>query len=126
MTDGLLRQIASFLASGVAASGSHYATYVALVAAGMLSPVPANGVGLCLGTLASYFLNLRFTFRATHSQGTFARFWGVTLLGGILNTALVVGLERIVHYALAGLVALAVAAVFNFVGHRVWTFREEA
>jgi putative flippase GtrA len=126
VSDSLPRQIARFLASGVAASGTHYALYLALVAAGLLGPAPATVVGFCAGTLVSYALNSRYTFAVAGSRSTFARFWVVTLLGGALNTGLVMVLAGHLHYAPAGVVAIVAAAAFNFTGHRLWTFRPDA
>lgn len=122
----LVQQVATFLVSGVAASGTHYAVYVALVAAGWLGPIPATVVGFCVGTVVSYVLNSRFTFRAALTRASFTRFWIVTLLGGGLNTALVATQTALgVHFGLAGLTAIAAGAAFNFAGHKLWTFREE-
>lgn len=100
--------------------------YVGLVAAGFLGPTAATVVGFCAGTCVSYLLNSRFTFQAAMSAATFRRFWFVTLVGGALNTGLVAGQVALgVHYLLAGLLAIGVGATFNFVGHKLWTFRGE-
>lgn len=120
----LAAQALRFGVVGIAASGTHYATYLGLVGGAGLAPVPATVIGFCLGTLVSYALNARFTFAARASAGSFARFWLVTLVGGGVNTALVwlsglVGL----HFAIGGLAAIVVGAAVNFAGHRWWTFR---
>lgn len=113
-----------FGASGVAASGTHYASYLALVLAAGLPPVPSTVIGFCCGTVVSYALNARFTFAARTTPGTFARFWIVTLLGGGVNTGLVaLGVAAGMHFAVAGVLGIVVGAAFNFVGHRAWTFR---
>lgn len=120
----MMQQVARFLAAGVAASGTHYVVYAALVAQALLGPVPATVVGFCVGTVVSYVLNARYTFGGRTTPRTFARFWVVTLLGGALNTVLVGGLVRLgVHWAASGVVAIAAGAAFNFAGHRAWTFR---
>ena len=109
---------------GALASGCHYAAYLLLVARGGLDPVPATLLGTALGTVLSYALNLRYTFGGSTSLGRVARFWTVTALGAALNAALVaLGIALGLPVAPVGLVAIGLAAAFNFVAHRAWTFR---
>ena len=71
----LARQVMSFLATGVLASGTHIVLYSLLVAGAVLGPTLATIVGFVAGTFISYALNRRFTFAAQHSTRTLVRFW---------------------------------------------------
>ena len=122
---GTLReQVPRFVAIGLLASGTHYAIYLGLLWADLVAPVPATLIGIAVGTLGSYTLNSRYTFRRASSVRSFARFWLVTATGAALNAALVdLGIDAGFHEALVGVVAIAAAATFNFGAHRAWTFR---
>ena len=118
-------QAVKFLIVGAFAAGAHYAIYVALVLLASAGEVPATGAGFVVGTVISYTFNSRFTFQAEQSAETFVRFWAVTLVGGLLNAVVVWLLVRIgVHFTISGVVAIVIAAAFNFTSHRLWTFRE--
>ena len=127
MAERLQGQLLQFLGAGVFASGSHYGIYVSLVAFLDVWPVAATTLGFVVGTMISYTLNARYTFNGSHRPGSLVRFWVVTGLGGVLNAAAVALLSELeVHYALAGIVAIVVAAAFNFTGHKLWTFRPDS
>ncbi len=116
-------QAVKFLIAGAFAAGAHYAIYVSLVVYAAMGEVPATLAGFVVGTVISYALNSRFTFEAEQTPGTFLRFWLVTIAGGALNAGCVWLLVRVgVHFAVAGVLAIVVAATFNFTSHRYWTF----
>jgi len=120
----LWRQILSFGLVGGLSAGTHYAVYVALVAMGILSPTPATVVGFLSGTVVSFVLNATLTFSAPMTPTTATRFTLVTLAGGALNTAVVWGgTQAGLDYRVVGLVGIVLGASFNFVGHKLWTFR---
>ncbi|TVQ86535.1 MAG: GtrA family protein [Deltaproteobacteria bacterium] len=118
----LYQQIQRFIMSGLAASGVHYVIYLALVKWSGVPPGAATIVGFILGSLVSYHFNRKYTFEASSSMVSFFRFFAVTLAGGGLNLVLVLLLDLFLHFAIAGFIAIALAAAFNFLGHRFWTF----
>lgn len=126
MTDAappLRDQVPRFVAFGLLSSGTHYAIYLLLLAYTGVAPVPATLIGISFGTVLSYGLNSRYTFRRPSSVGSFVRFWTVTAGGAALNASLVaLGVAAGLPEAWVGLAAIVVAATFNFVSHRTWTF----
>ena len=120
-------QALKFLGVGGLSAGTHYAIYVGLVALGSMNVVAATVIGFVFGTLISYALNSRFTFEAEQTSSRFVRFWVVTLAGGAVNAGLVAALDLLgLHFAIAGVVAIGIAAAFNFLCHRYWTFADVA
>ena len=118
-------QALKFILVGVVSAGTHYSVYLSLIVALSIGAVPATVVGFILGTIVSYVLNSRYTFQAAQTPATFARFWLVTLAGGALNAGVVwVLVGAGMHFAIAGVIAICVAAAFNFLCHRYWTFAE--
>lgn len=85
--------------------------------------VLATLVGFVISTIVSYVANSTFTFQAEQTPETFVRFWLVTICGGIMNAVVVWAVVKVgVHFAIAGIVAIGIAATFNFLSHRFWTF----
>jgi len=120
-------QALKFLLVGVLSAGTHYAIYVVLIVAAGMAAVPATVIGFVFGTLVSYVLNSRFTFEAERTPTSFVRFWVVTLAGGGVNAGLVwVLVFAGLHFAISGVVAIAIAAAFNFFCHRAWTFADSS
>lgn len=73
----------------------------------------------------SYALNYRITFSSNKPHlPTFTKFSTIAAAGLALNTtvmALVTAVFR-VHYFKAQLIATTLVLVWNFIGHRAWTF----
>ena len=120
----LWKQIQQFTGAGILAAGTNYAVYFCLM---MLTPIGAAGsmtLGFLLGTIVSYTLNTRFTFEGEFRRSTFTKFWIVTLVGGGINVGLAESSVRLgIHFGIGGIIAIGLAAAFNFIGHKLWTFR---
>ena len=73
----------------------------------------------------NYALNYRITFSSNRAHlATFVKFSTIATAGLALNTTvmtLAIALFRL-HYFKAQLIATALVLVWNFIGHRTWTF----
>jgi putative flippase GtrA len=122
----LLGQMVRFGLVGAANTALTYGVYLALLAVGMPAQ-PAWALGYVVGMACSLTLNRRWTFRqaGASSPAQIARFVVVNLLSLALSTGVVHLLttggmgER-----LAGILAVPVSVLCNFVGNRLWVFRE--
>ena len=112
----------------VGASGYliNLAVFAVLVeAAGFHHAVGAVGA-FCVAVSSNFYWNRHWTFRASEGHAGFqaARFFTVSLVGLVLNLAI---LEALIGAGLDALPAqaIAVAAVMpvNFVGNKLWTFQ---
>lgn len=121
-----LRQLASFVVIGLAATAVHYAVLLLLVQGAHKPPIPSTLIGYCCGGLVSYSLNRRHTFksRKRHREAMlrFAAVAGIGFLAtALLMTAAVDGAHldyRIAQVAVTGLVT-----VWSYAASRWWTFR---
>lgn len=87
----------------------------------------ANACSFVVAVAWAYTLHRRVTFRANHGshRAQFPKFLVVTLIGlGINSFVLHLGISTFGLYDLVAKVgALAVTAVWNFAGQKLWTFR---
>jgi putative flippase GtrA len=118
-------QFFSFTLIGAITTATHYVILVSLVNVARVSPVAASAFAFGLSALLNYALNYRITFSSNKPYlATFAKFGTIAATGLALNTtvmALAIGVFR-AHYFKAQLIATALVLVWNFIGHRVWTF----
>lgn len=95
-----------------------------------------NVVAFSTATINSYFWNRRWTFRSTgeHVGQEFSKFLAVSVVGAGINSLIVylvttwidpvLGLSPEIWVGVAKLAATAVALGWNFVGYKLWAFRE--
>lgn len=127
MSSETLRQVATFIVCGVASAGCYTGTLVGLVEMAGWPTWLATTAGFTVGTWVSYVLNARFTFRREMDGRMLVRFTGVTLSGWALNVGFVEGAGLLdLHYGFGVVASLVIAPAFNFMGHRLVTFRGEA
>lgn len=125
LPENLLREAVCFLLVGVVSASVYSGTIVLFVEAGLLDPVPATAVGFVIGTLASYVGNARFSFRRDPTLESWVKFVVVTGIGFGLNVGLMrLSVDTGLHYGLGIALVLISVPVFNFAGHKLWTFRE--
>jgi putative flippase GtrA len=90
-----------------------------------INPVWASAVGFSAGAVVNYILNYRYTFRSSirHRTG-FPRFYGIALIGLLLNTLLMELLVEMLalYYLLAQLIASTLVLLWNFTANRTFTF----
>jgi putative flippase GtrA len=125
----LFCQFSSFAVVGVVATSSHYALLIGLVEIFGISAVPAALVGFCAGGTVSYLLNRRHVFRsnAPHEEAI-TRFATVAIVGfGLTYLFMSLFVEKAhIPYLLAQVVTTGIVMFWNFVAHKMWTFRSGA
>ena len=120
-------QAGKFVLCGLVSAASYTATIVSLVELAGWHTAAATVVGFTVGTVVSYVLNSLFTFQEELGRSRFARFGTVTLIGLGINIAIVEGAQLVgLHYGFGVFGSLVVAPAFNFLAHRLWTFRDPA
>jgi putative flippase GtrA len=117
-------QAVKFLLTGLLSSACYAGTILFLVEVAGSGEIVATVVGFVAGTAVSWAINSLWTFEVALQGATLQRFVAVTLLGlglnvGIMKMVLLAGLD----YRLGVLLILVVVPVFNFCGHRWWTYQ---
>jgi len=118
-------QFAKFAIVGLAATGLHYAIYLALVMGFDVKPGIAAAIGAAFGACVVYLLNRRYTFATQRAhRETIPRFVALSVLGAALNGAIVGWLSGLgLHFLLAQIVATILVLFINFVVSKKWIYR---
>lgn len=122
----LARQFRTFVGVGAAAAVVHYGLLIGLVELGLMGPVPAALVGYASGGLVSYTFNRSLTYASDRPHGEAT--WRFVVVAGIGFglTWLFMGLftGRLgLPYLPSQLVTTGIVLFWNFLAHKVWTFR---
>lgn len=120
----MVRRFLRFGITGLCVTGVHAAIAVLLITLVSVTPTLANGLAFIVATLISYTVNTIWSFSATPSRSTLARFLVVSVTGCGL-TMTVAGIADLagLHYlAGIGCVVLTVPPV-TFLMHNYWTYR---
>ena len=131
----LRRQFSSFLIIGVIATALQYVVLLGLKELAHWSVVPASLAGYLAGGLLNYILNRQHTFDSDrpHAEAGW-RFAAVMTVGFLLTWAFMRLFVFVWNapilppeaYLPAQIVTSGLVMVWNFVAHRLWTFRAEA
>ncbi|WP_312513839.1 GtrA family protein [Massilia sp.] len=118
-------QFLKFAFVGATATGLHYAIFLALVMFLDVAPGLAAAIGACFGACVVYILNRRYTFTTERShKETIPRFVALSVLGAVLNGAIVGWLSGIgLHFLLSQVVATVLVLFINFVVSKKWIYR---
>lgn len=118
-------QFLKFAFVGATATGLHYAIFLALVMFLDVAPGLAAAIGACFGACVVYTLNRRYTFTTQRShKETIPRFVALSVLGAVLNGAIVGWLSGIgLHFLLSQMVATVLVLFINFVVSKKWIYR---
>lgn len=121
----LARQLVRFVAVGAVATVVHYTILIALVELGGAAPVLSTTAGYAAGTVVSYILNRRYTFKSNAPHlASFPKFVALNAVGMLLNGAIVAALISFgVWYLLAQVIATGLVLIWNFLGARFFAFR---
>ena len=122
---GLLPQAVRFLAAGAAATSVHYALLAALLGAGLLPPVPASCAGYAAAAALNYWLRRRLVFRSRRPhRRALPAYLAVLGAGFGLNAGIVaLGVDLLgLPVAPVQVLATGLVLVWNFAGHRLWSF----
>ena len=124
------RELAIFLIVGLLTVLIDFLAYRGLVITGLLSINIAKAAGFLTGTVFAYFANRFWTFNhKSHKAGTSWRFivlYGFTLSANILINAFVLKMmdNTVVTIQVAFLLATIVSATLNFLGMKLFVFKE--
>ncbi|WP_296224251.1 GtrA family protein [Ralstonia sp. UBA689] len=123
----LADQFARYVVIGSGATLAHYAVLFGLVQVGV-SPWRASVAGSVIGATLNYFISRQAVFNSTRGHlGAMVRFGVVAFLAlGCNATIMAIGLALGLYYLVAQMFASATTAMFNFLVHRRWTFRDAA
>lgn len=123
----MAEQFARYVVIGGGATLAHYAVLFGLVRMGV-SPWRASVGGSVIGATLNYVTSRQAVFNSTRGNaGAMLRFGVVAFLAlGCNATIMAVGLALGLHYLIAQMFASAITAIFNFLVHRHWTFRDAA
>jgi len=124
----MIRELWQFMlysASGVVATGAHYAVMASLVRWASFPEVAASCAGFIVGALVKYPLNYRMVF-ASHERHADAvpRYVASLVLSFALNALVLAGLLRVLdaYYMLAQVLTTGSVLLVNFALARFWIF----
>lgn len=136
----LIVQFAKFGLIGVLNTGlDFFVLNILLWATGVYSGswvILFNVIAFTVAVINSYVLNKKYTFNDSGADvaSQFTKFVLISLIGLVVNTAIVFGITTYIDplFGLgdglwangAKIVATAVALVWNFIGYKLWAFRE--
>lgn len=127
MKTSVLRQFFQFALVGAAGTAVQYTVLWAGVNIFGCSAPVSSGVGYILGSVVNYSLNYVFTFASAKPHfEAITKNYMLRGVGFCVNTGL---MELFVHsmnwnYWLAQVVTTGIGLAFNFVGSRLWVFRD--
>jgi len=120
-----LRQIFSFGLVGSVSAATYAAIQAGAIELAGIPVLPAALLAFAAGTMVSWIGNSLVTFRVSLAGRTAWRFIVVTGLGMGLNLGIVAAVETVgLHYGVGIVLVLCTVPAFNFLGHRLWTFRK--
>ncbi len=122
-----IRQFLKFGMVGFLNTGISISTIFILMKLFGVSYVVSNVVGYGLAVINSFIWNKLWTFKGKGNLfGEIARFFGIFLICYFLQLGLLVLLKEHIHISadLSQLIAMAFYIVLNFIGHKLFTFRD--
>ena len=93
-----------------------------------MDPVFGSALSFILMTIASFFLNVKYTFGSIITGQKAFRFMTVSTIGFILNFLLMFIIVHIfdLHYFVGEVVTIMVIPAVNFLLNNYWTFQSHA
>lgn len=122
----ILRQFSSFVAVGFIAAAVQYSVLIGLVEGAGIHAVTAALIAYAAGGVVSYGLSRRHVFPSTvPHHAAAARFAIVAAVGfGLTYLFMSVLVTRAkLPYLLAQVVTTGMVMLWNFIAHKMWTFR---
>jgi len=122
----LRRQFSAFVLVGGIATSAHYAVMIGLKELAHAPVIPSKLTGYVVGGVTNYILNRRLTFQTDRSHVEAGwRFALVAVTGFFLTWGLMAALHGKfgIPYIPAQMFTTGLIMMFNFVVHRLWTFR---
>jgi len=120
----MLRSFLKFGATGLLATGVHFAVAIALIELLLVDSSIANGAAFLTSTAISFFINTLWSFENRISGKTLVRYISVSMFGllftmGIAKLADIAGY----HYLVGIFAVLLLSPPLMFLLHRNWTYR---
>lgn len=118
----MLRRLARFGLSGVAATAVHFCIAWAVFRFLWPKADAANAIAFVVANVASYVLHTLYSFSAKMEPRQFLRFAVVSLVGFALSAGLpaLIGPE---HFWLSTLTVMVAVPACSFLLHNFWTYR---
>ncbi|KGR76646.1 GtrA family protein [Ureibacillus sinduriensis] len=90
-----------------------------------MEPVMGSALSFIIMTIASFFLNVKYTFNSIITGQKAMRFMMVSTIGFILNFILMFIIVHVFayHYFIGELVTILVIPIVNFLLNNYWTFQ---
>lgn len=137
----LIKQFSKFVIVGFVNTGIDFAVLNAEMALTGIASGKAmfllNAISFSIATTNSFFLNKHWTFQSKESEKSgvkFSQFLGVSIVGIVINSAIVfalttymppiMGLSPKLWANAAKVFATGISLVFNFVGYKFWVFKK--
>ena len=119
-------QFLKFAVVGVLNTAVHYAVFLLLFSGVGMNYLIASALGYGVGTINSYLLNRRWTFRSGDSRivGEMIRFGAVNVIALVANAGILFALVSTFHLdpRIAQLIAIVGSLGINFTLNKLWTF----
>ena len=123
----VLSQLMLFTAVGAVGTAAHFAVLVMLVQFMATDPVVASMIAFPVAAVINYVLNYHLTFRSRNPHHmALPKFLTVAAVGFCLNTLIMAVATVWLHYLFSQVLAALVVLAWNFVGNRIWTFRDDS
>jgi len=120
----ILVSFGRFAFVGFGATAIHVGVAAGLIEGMRVSPGFANGVAFLVANLASYLANTLWSFKSRLGYETWTKFAVVSIAAWTLTIVIASAIDRAGgHYFLGVAVVVTVIPMFNFVAHRMFTFR---
>ncbi len=124
----IVRQFTKFALVGLLNTLIDYAVFAGLVFAVHIHYLVANIISFSLAATNSYLLNRRWTFRSRNPawRNEAVKFFIIIILGLGLNEVILFLLvdKAHIHALLAKAAGIVVVMFWNFLGTRLWAFRQ--
>lgn len=121
----LIEQFIRFALVGAACTALHFAVLHLLVAGAGLSAWLASSLGAVCGAVLNYLIARTWVFASSEAHHrAMPRFAGVFVVSLGLNAGLMAVLADTLqwHHLMAQAVTTGLVLVWNYLGHRTWTF----
>ncbi len=123
-----LRQFILFSAIGVLNTLIHYGVFFVLLNGLRIHYLVSSTTGYCCGLINSYLLNRRYTFNMSHRLNApeFAKFVIVNIVALSVNLIMMKVLVDVwgIRPEVSQLLAILGSLAANFIGNKLWTFKE--
>ncbi len=124
----LARQFVAYFGVMLIALVADYGSYIALVKAGGIDPVPASLVGAVAGGIVAYLVNRAHVFASERSHAEAGwRFAIVALIGlGLTGFFMNIFINHLMlHYLVARIITSGITVIWSFFAHKFWSFGEK-